>query len=127
MKFIRDLAPTLPCLAALYERLVTDALSVIAGEKNPAEIDVNVWGPRAYYFAESCEMSFRQFMAKYMVPALKRVGGELEWIRSLSEEEKNVQQVTVDEDVDIVLYRLGGGASRRGFGVAILLMGWRLR
>ena len=63
-------------LAGLYERLAADALSVIAGEKNAAEIDANVWGPRAYYFAESCEMSFRQFMVEYMVPALKRVGGE---------------------------------------------------
>ena len=59
-------------LAEMYVALVTDALRVMEGEV----VNDEVWGPRGYYFAASLEVSFREFMEGYLLPALTRCGGD---------------------------------------------------
>jgi len=59
-------------LAGIYVALVADALRAIRG----GEVNDEVWGPRAYYFASSLEVSFREFMESYLLASLKRSGEE---------------------------------------------------
>ena len=57
-------------LARLYLLLLSSALNAQLSNSQPEE---NIWGPKAYYFASSGEISFAEFMEE-MVRVLKEYG-----------------------------------------------------
>ncbi|KAK3348799.1 hypothetical protein B0T25DRAFT_546548 [Lasiosphaeria hispida] len=114
-------------LADLYIRLTRDAMRHLVGEKTGVPDD-NIWGPRAYYFASTLEISFRDFNEQYLVPSLRRVGAEAFL-------ENGPTQLTVAEVVDIIMERHGGGVAAElwtrhiaeGFGTAMRVRGTRAK
>ncbi|KAK0652627.1 hypothetical protein B0T16DRAFT_387858 [Cercophora newfieldiana] len=102
-------------LAEIYAALVTDALRIIEG----GEVNNEVWGPRAYYFASSLELSFRGFMEKHLLPSLGRCGGE-----GLLKSD-GVKEVSQDEITSLLVGSLGGVEAlwsrhiAEGFGTAM--------
>jgi hypothetical protein len=90
-------------LAGLYVCLVEDALRYVAGGVD-AVPDENVWGPRAYYFAATLEMSMREFNNQYLVPALKRSAAAA-WLKK-----EETTELSVDEVCEVVMRRFGDAA-----------------
>lgn len=64
-------------LAELYVLLTGDALEQIASSsatpKGPTT-KLDTWGPKAYYFGASLEVTFHKLMADIFLPALKKSG-----------------------------------------------------
>jgi hypothetical protein len=112
-------------LAELYVALVSDALRIMNG----GEVDNEVWGPSAYYFAASLEVSFREFVENYLLPSMKRCGME-EWHKS-----DGVKQVAQDELTRAVLGNLDEKSLQalwsrhiaEGFGTAMRIRPSRAR
>jgi len=90
-------------LARLYSALAGNALARLRDEAaTEAAPDVAVWGPEAYYFGASIELSMRDFLEEHFVPALRdgadfAIAGE-------------TREVPIDRVVELVLERLGGAA-----------------
>ncbi|KAK4161163.1 hypothetical protein QBC43DRAFT_346837 [Cladorrhinum sp. PSN259] len=115
-------------LAELYLLLVKDALPILNESTAHAVIREEVWGPQAYYFAGSFEVSIREFVEKEMIPALKRNEVTKEWIKY-----DGVKELGLEEVVNGILTRLGGteGADlwsrhiAEGFGTSMRVRGRR--
>lgn len=113
-------------LAGLYLALLNDALDIIKGKKSVRE---EVWGPRAYYFVSDLEVSFREFNEKWLLPSLKRCGGDA------LVGDGQVKSVVVDKVVDLILGRLGSGLAANirsrdiaeGFGTSMRIRGTRAK
>ncbi|KAK4217564.1 hypothetical protein QBC37DRAFT_414747 [Rhypophila decipiens] len=66
-------------VAKLYVLLAADGLARANGGAGAAASSSSsskpeTWGPKAYYFAGSLELSFHDFMAEFLLPALKEYG-----------------------------------------------------
>ncbi|KAK4450272.1 hypothetical protein QBC34DRAFT_461650 [Podospora aff. communis PSN243] len=102
-------------LAEIYVALVADALRIIKG----GDVNAEVWGPRAYYFASSLELSFREFVEDYLLPSLKRCGGE----NLLRNDE--IKEIAQEDLTAMVIGSLGGIEAlwsrhiAEGFGTAM--------
>jgi hypothetical protein len=102
-------------LADIYVALVSDALRVIDG----GEANDEVWGPRAYYFASSLELSFREFVEDHLLPSLRRCGGD----KVLRNE--GIKEVAQEDLTALVMGNLGGVEAlwsrhiAEGFGTAM--------
>ncbi|KAK4223580.1 hypothetical protein QBC38DRAFT_512307 [Podospora fimiseda] len=115
-------------LANLYVLLVEDALEVIGDD---TQLRREVWGEQAYYFGESgMEISFRGFMQKEMIPAMKMNEGSKGWIK-----EDGVKELELEDAVQRIMTRMGGveGADlwsrhiAEGFGTAMRIRASRAR
>ncbi|KAL8376924.1 hypothetical protein RB595_007853 [Gaeumannomyces hyphopodioides] len=71
-------------LARLYAGLVKNALWRLERVSKGAAVDgvvdassgLEMWGPRAYYFIETRELTWREFLGDMVVPTLKKHGDE---------------------------------------------------
>jgi len=103
-------------LAKLYVSLVQDAISLLrAGPRSDNSSDIyngaangkaddkrlDAWGPQAYYFTPNIEMSWQEFMAKHIVPALKKY--EAPFLKS-----ETIKQLSKTELTDLIFSRFGG-------------------
>ncbi|KAM7221235.1 hypothetical protein V8F06_003410 [Rhypophila decipiens] len=63
-------------VAKLYVLLAADGLARTLSKETIADASSKpeTWGPKAYYFAGSLELSFHDFMAEFLLPALKEYG-----------------------------------------------------
>lgn len=116
-------------LARLYLLLVHDALRLL--EDQDAAPDGEMWGERAYYFADSIELSFRETMSGHLGPVLRK---HTDWI--ITEE---VAQLSLEKVVGSILGRVQNagvdfeGANlwsrhiAEGFGTAMRVRGSRAR
>lgn len=111
-------------LAEVYVALVADALRVIEGGEAHGE----VWGPRAYYFVSSLELSFWEFVEDHLLPALKRCGGE-----GLLNNSDSIKEIPQKEITDLVIGSLGGVEAlwsrhiAEGFGTAMRIRSSRAK
>ncbi|KAK0619563.1 hypothetical protein B0T14DRAFT_537317 [Immersiella caudata] len=102
-------------LAEIYVALVSDALRIIDG----GQVRDEVWGPKAYYFASSLELSFREFVEGYLLPSLKRCGGN-KLLRN-----EGIKEVSQEDLTALVIGNLGGIEAlwsrhiAEGFGTAM--------
>ncbi|KAK4184943.1 hypothetical protein QBC35DRAFT_454755 [Podospora australis] len=117
-------------LAQLYLLLVKNALEHLLDTNSTPEEEA--WGPRAYYFADSLEVTFKDFMVSHLVPLLKK---QTDWIKK-----NEVTQLSLETVVKSILGRVvsaaGGefeGANiwsrhiAEGFGTAMRISGGRAR
>ncbi|KAK3312249.1 hypothetical protein B0H66DRAFT_644513 [Apodospora peruviana] len=126
-------------LARLYVCLVGDGLERLSSaskangqhEKNATGTTsdvVETWGPRAYYFAASLEVSMREFMTDILLPALKKHGAP--YIKSTTDL-KNLRGTNTAADIIMERHGAGLGAElwsghiAEGFGVNMRVRGTR--
>ncbi|KAK4465169.1 hypothetical protein QBC42DRAFT_262191 [Cladorrhinum samala] len=118
-------------LANLYLLLVKDALSIIR-DGEPAAVRPEVWGPEAYFFGDTLEISLREFTEKHLLPALKRNGAG-HWVQD--GEGGGIKELMLEDVVDCIMTRVGGteGANlwsrhiAEGFGISMRVRGRRGR
>ncbi|KAL8289114.1 hypothetical protein RB597_000949 [Gaeumannomyces tritici] len=102
-------------LARLYASLVGDALRRLGRASQGAAaaavegvVDagsgLEMWGPKAYYFIETQELTWRELMGDMVVPALKRHGDEAfaAWDRG------QFEVISLEEVKSHIMARFGG-------------------
>jgi hypothetical protein len=110
-------------LAKLYIALVNNALEVL-DSGGSAAVDHNIWGPQAYFFFVSFEMSFLEFIRDEIVAALKKY--EIPILKSM-----DIKQLSLKEATAAVMSRQGAGGElwsghiAEMFGVSMRLRGTR--
>ena len=93
-----------------------------------------IWGPRAYYFASSLEVSFREFVERWLLPSIKRCSaGDGDGKEGLLKSEE-IKEMPQEEVTSLVLGNLAGGVEAlwsrhiaEGFGTAMRIRPERAR
>lgn len=120
-------------LANLYLLLVKDALSLILDDEHPV-VRQEIWGPEAYFFADTLEISMREFTEKQLLPALVRNGAG-DWVQDEKGGGGGIKELRLEEVVESIMTRVGGteGANlwsrwiAEGFGTSMRVRGRRGR
>ena len=103
-------------LAKVYVALVGDALKHLPrGEKAVEAVNEEVWGPKGYFFGTGLEISWREFIEDYLVPSLKRCGGEA-WVPG-----EETKEMDMEEVVNLMVTIIGDGDHAVAWGRHIAL------
>ena len=100
--------------------------------------DNEIWGPRAYYFASTLEIPFREFVEGWLLPSIKRCStdddDDDDKKKQLLLKSDEIKEMPQEEVTSLVLGNLTGGVEAlwsrhiaEGFGTAMRIRPERAR
>ena len=105
----------------------------VNGNVNGKE-DNEIWGPRAYYFASSLEIPFREFVEGWLLPSIKRCSVDDDDGKKGLLKSDEIKEMPQEEVTSLVLGNLTGGVEAlwsrhiaEGFGTAMRIRPERAR